>query len=83
MNKPITMREMQKMSGQAIRALPHTMPIKCGRETVGFIVPLRQGGSMSKERAERIMQLGAIADASRSPESQRLIDEWLATNGER
>lgn len=37
----VTMRELQKMSAAAIKALPHTMPVKAGDETVGVLAPLR------------------------------------------
>ena len=42
MKTSMTMRDMQKLSAASIRALPRTMPIKSGSDTVGLIVPLKR-----------------------------------------
>ena len=38
----ISMRELQKLSAEKIRNLPHPVPIKCGGETVGMLSPVRK-----------------------------------------
>ena len=38
----VTMRELQKMSAATIRALPHSVPIKSGDETVAILTPLKK-----------------------------------------
>lgn len=38
----ISMRELQKLSADKIRRLPHPVPIKCGGETIGMLSPVRK-----------------------------------------
>ncbi|WP_156639768.1 hypothetical protein [Bosea sp. PAMC 26642] len=40
--RSVTMRDMQKLSAASIRALPRTVPIKSGSDTVGLLVPLKR-----------------------------------------
>ncbi len=37
----ISIRDLQKISGEAIGALPGPMPVKSGDRTVGLLIPLK------------------------------------------
>jgi hypothetical protein len=39
--RSITIRDLQKVSGEAIRALPGPTPVKSGDRTVGLLIPLK------------------------------------------
>lgn len=38
----ISMRELQKLSADKIRALPHPVPIQCDGVTIGMLSPVRK-----------------------------------------
>lgn len=75
----LTMRELQKISAAKIRALPHSVPIKSGDETVAVLVPIR--APSPEVRAEVFANLDAV-DATRSPEEKAEIETFLAEIGE-
>ena len=70
MKTGITMRELQKMSAGKIQALPHTMPIKNGRETVGLLVPLKKA---SKQEIDAVFAKIDAAAAKRTPEETKAL----------
>ncbi|MDW6025565.1 hypothetical protein SAZ10_27760 [Mesorhizobium sp. BAC0120] len=74
----ISMRELQKISAGAIQALPHPVPIKNGTATVGVLVPAH---SVSRDYLRKVFALLEEAEAKRTPEEQRAIDEVLAARG--
>ena len=78
MTSAITMRELQKISASGIASLPHTVPIRNGRRTVGFLVPLRKAPAELVERAARMME---EERAARSPEDEAAISEALRDIG--
>jgi antitoxin (DNA-binding transcriptional repressor) of toxin-antitoxin stability system len=70
----ISMRELQKLSAEKIRSLPHPVPIKSGGETVALLVP------RPEERAARLQHLARLSAelaASRSPEETERLERAL------
>lgn len=78
MTSAITMRELQKLSAGAIAALPHTVPIRNGNRTVGFLVPLRKA---PPDLVRRAVDLVERERASRTPEQEAVISEVLREIG--
>jgi hypothetical protein len=37
----ISIRELQKISGEAVRSLPGPTPVKSGERTVGLLIPIK------------------------------------------
>lgn len=76
MTGAITMRELQKMSAGSLRALPGTVPIKSGSETVALLTPFRKP---DPERLAAVLRRIEEHQAELSPEVrrdlQRLIGE--------
>lgn len=70
----ITMRELQKMSAGAIAALPHSVPIKSGNDTVAVLVPIHRA---SPEFVASVLARIDAAAAARTPEQNALIEEVL------
>lgn len=71
----VTMRELQKMSAGAIEALPHAVPIKSGKATIGLLVPVRKPDVAAlaaiEEEAQRDYE-------SLSPTMRERIDRYFA-----
>jgi len=80
MNKPITMRELQKMSAATLQALPYAVPVKSGRRTVAMIVPVRQPDDIAPQ-IEKARASAEAADAARAPDVRARIDAYLAAEG--
>jgi len=62
----LSIRDLQKISGEAIQSLPGLTPIRSGDRTVGFLMPLRRANP------ERLRQLAermeALAKERNDPE---------------
>lgn len=72
----ITMRELQKMSAGAIKALPHALPVKSGDETVAILTPLRKPDpEKMAEALRRIDEHNALLSPEVRLELERLIGE--------
>lgn len=68
MNKPITMRELQKISTDVIDDLPNGLtPIQSRGRTVGYLQPVRTPRPPSSERVAEIEC------------ATRVIEEWQAS----
>ncbi len=78
MASAITMRELQKISASSISSLPHTVPIRNGQKTVGFLVPLRKAPVDLVERAVRLIE---EERAARTPEDEAGITDALREIG--
>ena len=74
MTRAVTMRELQKMSASSISALPHAVPIRNGKQTVGFLVPLKKA---PVELVEKAMRLIEEERAARTPEQEAAVTEAL------
>ena len=74
----ITMRELQRISASSIAALPHTVPIRNGQKTVGFLVPLKKAPVEVVERAVRLIE---EERAARTPEDEAAITDALREIG--
>jgi hypothetical protein len=70
----VTMRELQKMSAAAIKALPHAVPIKSGDETVGMLTPLKRP---DPEQMKRVLRRIEEDYTALSPETQQWIQRYL------
>ncbi len=70
----VTMRELQKMSAAAIKALPHAVPIKSGDETVGMLMPLKKP---DPERMKKVLDRIEEDYAKLSPETQQWLQRFL------
>lgn len=79
MTASISMRELQKISADKIRALTHPVPITCGAETVALLVPHAAGRT---ERLRRLAERSAELAAQRSPEERARIAERLGFDPE-
>lgn len=74
----ISIRDLQKISGEAIGALPGPTPVKSGDRTVGLLIPLRaadpdrlaavlaRAASLAKERDPTVDD-AALADMGIDP----------------
>lgn len=55
---PLSIRDLQKISGETIGSLPGPTPVKSGERTIGLLVPLKRAdfGRLSKtlKRAETL-----------------------------
>ena len=78
MASAITMRELQKMSASSIAALPHTMPIRNGQTTVGFLVPLKKAPA---ELVEKLARMIEEERAARTLDDEAAITEALRDYG--
>lgn len=78
MASAITMRELQKLSASSIASLPHTVSIRNGQKTVGFLVPLRKAPPELVERAVRLIE---EERAGRTAEDEAAITEALREIG--
>lgn len=70
----ITMRELQKMSAGAIRALPHAVPVKSGTATVALLVPVQKA---SKELVDKVLARIDEAAAKRSQEEVAKLEAMV------
>ena len=70
----VTMRELQKMSAAKLKALPHSIPIKSGDETVAILTPLRKP---DPERMKQVLDRIAEDYAQLSPETQQWLQRFL------
>lgn len=68
----ISMRELQKLSADKIRSLPHAVPIQCGGETIGMLSPVRK-----PDPAKLLAALRKLDDLSLelTPEERRRAEE--------
>jgi hypothetical protein len=78
MIRAISMRDLQKLSAGAIRALPHAVPIKNGTATVGVLLPVSGG---SGDYLRKVLAEIDAAVARETPEETRAIDALLAERG--
>jgi len=74
----ISIRDLQKMSGEAIGALPGSTPVKSGDRTVGLLIPLKtanpdqlaavlaRAASLAKER-DPALDEAALVDMGIDP----------------
>jgi len=74
----ISIRDLQKISGEAIGALPGPTPVKSGDRTVGLLIPLRaanpdhlaavlaRAASMARDR-DPAVDAAALADMGIDP----------------
>ena len=76
--RSISMRDLQKLSAGAIQALPHAVPIKNGKATVGVLLPVQ---SASKEYLLKVLADIEAAAAKYTPEENAAIDRLLAERG--
>lgn len=74
----ISMRQLQKMSARAIRALPHAVPIKSGTATVGVLMPVTVP---TPERLREVLAQIDDTTKSRTPEEQAAVNALLAERG--
>jgi hypothetical protein len=72
----LSIRDLQKISGQAISALPGLTAIKSGDRTVGFLTPLKPGDP------ERLASVLARAEALAVGRDAEKDDDALRTFGE-
>lgn len=75
MSHAITLNEFRKLSADAIQALPGTIPIKEGNETIGLLLPVRR--RTPEDIAAISAELEAL-EAMRTPEVQAEYDAALA-----
>jgi hypothetical protein len=71
LSEAITMRELQKMSAGAIRALPHAVPVKSGATTVALLVPIQKA---PPELVASVLARIDAAAAERSPEQTAALE---------
>jgi hypothetical protein len=60
----ISIRDLQKISGEAIGALPGPTPVKSGDRTVGLLIPLK---TASPERLAAVLARAAELAKDRDP----------------
>jgi hypothetical protein len=65
--KPLTIRDLQKLSSKSIAALPGPTPVKSGERTVAILTPIKPPNSKELERAlkeakEAALKRDPIAD---------------------
>jgi hypothetical protein len=60
----ISIRDLQKISGEAIGALPGPTPVKSGNRTVGLLIPLK---SADPTRLEAVLARAASLAKDRDP----------------
>jgi hypothetical protein len=60
----ISIRDLQKISGEAIGALPGPTPVKSGDRTVGLLIPLK---TANPERLAAILARAASLAKDRDP----------------
>ena len=82
----ISVSDLRTISAKAIQALPHPTPIKDGKVTVGFLVPVRGARQMrvrsdNKDWLREMFSRIEEAEAERTPEQQQAIDKLLAERG--
>jgi hypothetical protein len=71
----VTMRELQKMSAATLRALPHTMPIKSGDETVALLTPLRRP---DPEKMAEVLRRIDEHHAKLTPETRIWLERFMS-----
>jgi len=72
----ISIRDLQKISGEAIGALPGPTPVKSGNRTVGLLVPLKAADP------DRLAAVLTRAEALAKGRDPRADDAALARFGE-
>jgi hypothetical protein len=72
----ISIRDLQKISGETIRALPGPTPVKSGSRTVGLLVPLKAADP------DRLAAVLAHAEALAKGRDAAADDAALAPFGE-
>jgi hypothetical protein len=72
----ISIRDLQKMSGETIGALPGPTPVKSGDRTVGLLVPLK---SANPDRLAAVLARAEALAKGRDPAAD---DAALAASGE-
>jgi hypothetical protein len=72
----ISIRDLQKISGETIGALPGPMPVKSGGRTVGLLVPLK---SADPDRLAAVLARAEALAKGRDPAAD---DAALAPYGE-
>ena len=60
----ISIRDLQKISGEAIGALPGPTPVKSGERTVGLLIPLK---TANPERLASVLARAAALAKDRDP----------------
>jgi len=60
----ISIRDLQKISGEAIGALPGPTPVKSGERTVGLLIPLK---AADPDRLAAILARAAALAKARDP----------------
>jgi hypothetical protein len=65
----ISIRDLQKISGEAIGALPGPTPVKSGDRTVGLLIPLK---TANPERLAAILARAAAMAKDRDPAMDEL-----------
>lgn len=70
----VTMRELQKMSAATIKALPHSVPIKSGDETVAILTPLKRP---DPKRMAEVLDRIERHYAELSPETKEWLERFL------
>jgi hypothetical protein len=70
----LSIRDLQKISGEAIQALPGPTAVKSGDRTVGLLVPLK------KADPERLKSALAKTEALRRERDPKADEAFLAAN---
>ncbi len=70
----ISIRDLQKISGETIRELPGPTPIKSGDETVGLLIPLK---SADPDRLAAVLaRAEALAKGRESAREEELLAQF-------
>jgi hypothetical protein len=72
----INIRDLQKISGEAIGSLPGPTPVKSGDRTVGLLIPLKRADP------DRLAEILAWADELAKGRDAKADDAALAQFGE-
>jgi hypothetical protein len=70
----VTMRELQKMSAATLKALPHSVPVKNGDETVAVLAPLKK---YDPEKWDAVFKRIDANNARLPPEIRERIERML------
>jgi antitoxin (DNA-binding transcriptional repressor) of toxin-antitoxin stability system len=84
MNRPITMRELQKISAEQIDSLAGQTPIQSRGKTVAYLVPVRQPTARSAARSRAMESAAAELQAWKdgwTPEQREIAEQILRERG--
>jgi len=70
----ISIRDLQKISGESIGALPGPTPVKSGDRTVGLLVPLK---AADPDRLAAVLAQAEALARGRNPEADDAALAWF------